>query len=301
LLHFRLASNRVLVVYCLSVVGCRLETLMSPNDAPASTLPFEGTGGLEPQGTLIARTVPVCEVNAQTRAQAFALFQRAYEATDRARFERDFSEKQLCILLRDRGDHALKGFSTVHLRRVECGDVAGTLIFSGDTVIDRAYWGQKQLQLAFVRLLIGQKLRAPRRKLYWFLVSKGWRTYILMANAFPHAVPRYDRADDPLLRSLLDHVAAARFGAQYDPACGVVRYATPHERVREGLAPVTEGLQVNPHVRFFAERNPGHLKGNELACLAEVRLRDVARTVARLSVVIARRTLGVTAKTGPGQ
>jgi hypothetical protein len=40
---------------------------------------------------------------------------------------------------------------------------------------------------------------------------------------------------------------------------------------------------VNPHVRFFVERNPGHADGEELACLAEIRLRDLARVAGRIT------------------
>jgi hypothetical protein len=77
-------------------------------------------------------------------------------------------------------------------------------------------------------------------------------------------------------------VAAERFGAEYDAAAGVIRYTTPHERVREGVAPVDAAVLANPHVRFFVERNPGHAEGEELACLAEVRLRDLARAAGRI-------------------
>jgi hypothetical protein len=184
----------------------------------------------------------VRSLDAATRARAFALFQHAYEGADRARFEHDLAEKQLVILLRDRQTANLKGFSTVLLRDVRTRRGTGTLVFSGDTVIDRAYWGQKHLQVAFARLLVRLKLRSPHRPLYWFLISKGWRTYLLMANAFERAVPRYDVDDDSELRRLLDAQASARFGPQYDPERGVIHYTTPHERVRAGLARVFECL-----------------------------------------------------------
>ena len=202
------------------------------------------------------------------------------------------------ILLHDRRSGALKGFSTIHVRSLRAGNGQATVLFSGDTVIDRAYWGQKQLQLAFVRVLVMQKLRAPRRALYWFLVSKGWRTYLLLANAFPHAVPRFDRPDDAALREILDRVAIERFGDQYDRHTGIVRYATAHETVRTGLAPVTPSLHANPHVRFFAAQNPGHESGDELACLADVRLMDLARSATRFMVAIVRRSLGARSRTG---
>ena len=221
-------------------------------------------------------------IDAATRDAAFALFRAHYEGADRERFERDLAEKQRVILLRDeRG--TLRGFSTVLQRHVRVGGRMATMVFSGDTVIDRSCWGQKRLQSAFAGFLLRLRLRHPRRPLYWFLISKGWRTYLLMANHFPRAVPRCDVVEPPHLRAALDQLAAERFGPEYDPAAGIVRYATPHERVRQGVAPVDGVLLANPHVRFFVERNPGHARGDELACLAQVRLRDLARAVARIA------------------
>jgi hypothetical protein len=249
------------------------------------------------RGVLCARTTTVTSLDTRTRAAAFALFRATYENACRERFEHDLAEKQHVILLYDSATNALKGFSTVLVREIETPSGPATVVFSGDTVIDCEYWGQKQLQLAFARLLVRLKLRAPWRPLYWFLVSKGYRTYLLLANAFPLSVPRVDIADDPTLRTVLDGLATERFGDQYDRVRGVVRYATPHERVREGIAPVTQAALRNAHVRFFVERNSEHAEGVELACLADVRLGDVARTVARIAKVKLQRALrGVSAR-----
>lgn len=244
---------------------------------------------------LVARTVPVVSLDDATRAAAFALFAATYDNAVRERFERDLNEKQHVILLHDRDTSALKGFSTVLVREIHSPRGPATLVFSGDTVIDRQYWGQKRLQMAFLRLLVTLKLRTPGRPVYWFLLSKGYRTYLLLANAFPHAVPRPD-GDDDALRTMLDRVATERFGVEYESSSGVVRYATPHERVREGIAPVTPEALANPNVRFFVERNPDHASGVELACLADVRLRDLARVAVRIAIARARRLFGVTAR-----
>lgn len=244
---------------------------------------------------LVARTLAVGALDAATRDAAFTLLRASYDGTSRDRFEHDLAEKQHIILLHDRDSGALKGFSTVMVRAIDSPRGPATVVFSGDTVIDREYWGQKQLQLAFARLLVALKLRAPTRPLYWFLISKGYRTYLLFANAFPCAVPRDGVDDAPALRSMLDALASERFGAEYDVARGVVRYATPHERVRDGIAPATGAALTNRHVRFFVERNPDHASGVELACLADVRLRDLVRALLRISAARWRRALGSSA------
>lgn len=256
----------------------------------------ESLSAQQPRRSLFSRTLAASELDRPTIAAAFALFHASYEGAERSRFERDLAEKQHVILLYDRETRLLRGFSTVLVRRIQTLNGAATVVFSGDTVIDRAYWGQKQLQLAFARLLFTLKTGNPLEPLYWFLISKGYRTYLLLANAFPRAIPRVDRPDDEELQQLLDGLATERFGADYDARHGLVRYAMAHEHVREGIAPLTAVALRNPHVRFFAERNPGHVNGDELACLAEVRLRDLARVVVRIGVSRARRALGVARK-----
>jgi hypothetical protein len=256
--------------------------------SPSITLTRDVGAGARARA-LVSRTVPVASVDAATRRAAFALFCAAYDNAERERFDRDLDDKQLVILLYDSESGTLKGFSTVLVREVESLRGPATLVFSGDTVIERQYWGQKRLQLAFLELLVSLKLRAPWRPLYWFLLSKGYRTYLLFANAFPHAVPRAGAPELPSLRDTLDRFAVERFGDQYDRTRGVVRYATPHEQVREGVAPVTAEARANPHVRFFLERNPEHASGVELACLADVRLRDLACNAVRIGVARLRR------------
>lgn len=229
---------------------------------------------------LRAEVAAVGDVDAVTRQAAWKLFDAAYAGAELDRFDRDFDAKHRVILLRDADDGSLRGFSTVHLARLD-EDHRATLVYSGDTVVDPAYWGTQVLQRAFAALLVREKLRRPVRPLYWFLISKGYKTYLMLAHAFPQAIPRRGETADSELRRLLDIVAGARFGAAYDPATGIIRHAVPHEAVRAGLCPVDDGLLTDPDVAFFFDRNPGHADGDELACLARVRLGDLLRRIAR--------------------
>ncbi len=253
----------------------------------------EVSKGRRVTGRLVASVVTPCTLSTATVDDAYALFAATYAGTNRARFATDLAEKQRVILLHDRETGALKGFSTVLLTDIATSSGPATLFFSGDTVVDRAYWGQKELQIAVARLLLSLKLRQPRRPLYWFLISKGYRTYLILANAFPRSIPREGELDDRELRDMLDTVAGERFGDEYDSDTGIIRYATPHEYVRDGIAPLTPAALRNRHVRYFVERNPGHSAGDELACLAVVRIRDLVRVMARFLVRRALRTVGL--------
>jgi hypothetical protein len=241
-----------------------------------------------PGRRLTGSTVAVRELDKAARRAAFALFAAAYEGADWPRFQADLDEKQHVILMHDRQTRELKGFSTVNVRVEETERGKAIVVFSGDTVIDRDYWGQKQLHKQFSLLLLRLQIRNPLRPVYWFLVSKGYKTYLTLINSCPVSIPRYERSDDPRMRRLLDRLATARFGAAYQVSTGIALNVA-HERVRTGLSPIDESALSNPHVRYFVERNPGHARGDELACLALARKRDAARTAIRVTVARLRR------------
>lgn len=230
---------------------------------------------------LVARTVPVLSLDRSTIGAAFNLFEALYAGADRERFERDLFEKQLIILLLDAADGTLQGFSTVHVGDVIHNGRRARLVYSGDTVIHPAYWGQKRLQHAFSAILVRQKLRHPIRPLLWFLISKGYKTYLLLVHHCPRSVPRVDGRADFGLHETLHSVARSRFGDDYNPTTGVVSYQVARERVRGEIAPIDRPLLTNRHVAFFAERNPGYERGDELACLAQIRLIDPVTTIVR--------------------
>jgi hypothetical protein len=104
--------------------------------------------------------------------------------------------------------------------------------------------------------------------LYWFLISKGYRTYRFLPVFFREFYPRYDRPTPTPAQSLLNAFARAKFGAAFDAVQGVIVANPDGCRLRPGVADLTPGRLHDPHVRFFQERNPGHAQGDELCCLA---------------------------------
>jgi hypothetical protein len=260
------------------------------DQARSAALAGNVSASSRPRGRLVGATVAVRDLDQAARDSAFALFAAAYDEVDRARFLADLEEKQHVIVMRDRQTRELKGFSTVSVRVEETERGKATVVFSGDTVIDRDYWGQKELHKQFSLLVLRLQMAIPLRPLYWLLVSKGYKTYLTLVDTCPVSVPRHERPEDPRLRKLLDRLAGERFGAAYQAATGIV-VNLGHERVRTGLSPIDESALANPHVRYFLERNPGHTRGDELACLAMIRKRDSAGTALRVARARLRKRL----------
>jgi hypothetical protein len=195
------------------------------------------------------------------------LFARHYDGISRERFQHDLQEKMWVILATDTGDGELHGFSTVQLLTRRIAGARLAVVYSGDTIIDPGYWGQRALQRAFLRVLVLAKLRAPAMPLYWFLISKGYKTYLLLARNFHRFWPRRAVATPSREAEIIDALAAEKFGEAYRSDLGLVRATEHGGRVRPGLAPITADLLTDADVRFFAERNPGHAAGDELCCL----------------------------------
>ena len=231
---------------------------------------------------LRAETLRMEALSPSRREEMLALMQRIYADVDVDAFWRDLAAKQWIILLLDREIGQVAGFSTIGLEEVTFGGSPAELLFSGDTVIDPAYWGQKVLDTAFAAFLVRRKLRRPWRPFFWLLLSAGFKTYLIILNYFPGAFPRHDRDPDPEEAAFLDAYCRRRWGSAYDPEQGIVRLPG-HYRVREGVAPITEAELRRPNIAFFAEKNPGHLNGDELVCLARVRLRDLLQAFLRIA------------------
>ena len=219
--------------------------------------------------SLHAHVVARAALTPAERERMLTLMQLCYDNVERARFFEDLDRKDFVIVMRD-GARVLQGFSTIRMAHDEVDGRRVSIMFSGDTVIHPDHWGTKALQRGFLAFVMREKLRAPRTKLYWLLLSKGYRTYLLLTNNFPVSFPRVGYTAPPALVALRDRTARAWWGDEYDAHTELLRFTTPRDRVKAGVAPVDTALLENPDVAFFLQKNPGHAHGDELVCLAEV-------------------------------
>jgi hypothetical protein len=227
------------------------------------------------------QSVEVAALGTAERDAMYALYARYYAASSSARFLADLTDKRYAVLLHDEAG-ALQGFSTLAEYEREFGGRTVGVLFSGDTIVDARYWGQQALAFAWLRLAGQLKARAPHRPLYWFLISKGHRTYRFLTAFSREFWPAADRVTPPPIKSLMDALALERFGRDYDAASGVIRFAESHGHLREPFAEVSAAHRQRSDVAFFLARNPGYTRGEELVCLCELaadKLQPLARRV----------------------
>ena len=230
-------------------------------------------------GRLIARVRPRCEIRADEAAAMFRLYAAYYDAVSHTRFAADLGDKDYVIELMD--GPTLRGFSTLALIDYASSTGPGSALFSGDTIIERDYWGEQALSQAFCRFAGALKAQRPRTPLFWFLISKGYRTYRYLSVFAREYFPNPHRATPAHIQAAIDQLAHMRFGDAYCARLGLVRFDESRGHLKPQWATIRAHVRDRAEVRFFLERNPRFHLGEELCCctlLEADNLRSYART-----------------------
>ena len=113
-------------------------------------------------------------------------------------------------------------------------------------------------------------LQEQKEPLYWFLLTKGIKTYLMLPLFFKHFYPNCYTEMPQFTRALMEKFAEYKFGRCYLKAEGVVRMAPKADCLQQQFAAIPERKRKNVHVRFFTRHNPGYIEGDELVCLARI-------------------------------
>ena len=213
--------------------------------------------------------LPVQDLSHAQKTAMFSLFNRHFSGVQREQFEADLLAKQWVLLLEDDRSHSLQGFTTLRLDSLNYRQEHLNVLYSGDTIVDPSAWSQSCLVQAWIAavLRLGQECQGER--LYWLLLSSGYRTYRFLPTFWKTFYPCCT-ADTPRYeRELMQWLGRQYFGDRYDAEAGVVRFPETYV-LRDELQAIAPGRLQNRHIRFFTERNPGHVRGDNLVCLTEI-------------------------------
>ncbi|MGB5469161.1 MAG: hypothetical protein WBM64_01985 [Woeseiaceae bacterium] len=208
------------------------------------------------------------DVGEDTRRSMYALFSTQFEQVSYEQFIRDLEEKNWVLLLR-RDDDSLGGFSCMHFYDVAIDGKPLTVVYSGDTVVSTDTWGDSALSYYWMGAIDYLRRLHKKESVYWFLLVSGYRTYRFLPVYSDYYFPRYDRPTPVEVQSIMHAVARDRFGDRYNPDTGIVQLDAPPVLQKEYRG-IPENRLADPHIAFFAERNPGHEQGDELVCFAIV-------------------------------
>jgi hypothetical protein len=229
---------------------------------------------------IFSQTKKVSACSKQEKETFYRLLCQGFLGVSWHDFIRDFEEKEAVMILRkEHCEGEIVGWSTLMVLTLALPDEEVKGVFSGDTVVLPEHRSGIGLGIELVRYFLHVYEQFPRHKVYYILISKGWRTYKIMPFFFKEFAPRYARPTTPYEQTLMDAFGKKKYPHHYHPETGVITFSS--QRVRP------EGIDAAPmhpdaHTTFFLRRNPGYLDGHELVCVARIAPDNFTNGVRRL-------------------
>jgi hypothetical protein len=228
---------------------------------------------------LYGRIIEADRLNNTDKETMFSLMDEFYDHMTPSVFLKDLSEKDYCLLLLDDGGR-IQGFSTQKIMNVKVGEESIWGVFSGDTIIHRDSWGSLELYRVFAEYFIEYGKQYPA--FYWFLISKGYKTYKMLPLFFNTFYPNYKTQTPEFEQAVMHSFGREKYPVEYEEASGVICYRGVKDKLKEGVADITEIQRKDKNIKFFEQENPGYLKGDDLVCLARLSGDNLRKTAHRL-------------------
>lgn len=227
-----------------------------------------------------SRVLEIEYLSSNEKDAMYSLLGNHFEGVRRDVFNSDLSNKNWVILLED-DTLNLKGFSTLLIYTTQFEGENINIVYSGDTIVDPSAWSSSTLSRTWITSVQKIRRQYPEGKLYWLLISGGFRTYRFLPIFWQEFYPRYDKATPKNISDLMHFLGYQRFGECYKHIAGVVRFPHPHV-LRDELKEIPLERLQDPHINFFAQQNPGYIQGDELVCLAEISEENLTRAGRRV-------------------
>lgn len=208
----------------------------------------------------------------------YALMTEFYDNMDEDVFRRDFSDKDYCLVLYD--EEALVGFTTQKVMSVTVNGREIHGMFSGDTIIHKDHWGELELFKVWANFWFDYAEKYE--EFYWFLICKGYKTYRILPAFWKEFYPNRNTDTPEYEQKIIDAYASLLYPEEYNKDTGVIEYKHVKDKLRSGVADVDSHRIKNKDIAFFCNKNPGHVSGNDLACLARIDKRFLKSRVPEL-------------------
>ena len=221
---------------------------------------------------LRAKTIHVKKVKLHELERMYELFSEYYLNHTFQSFQDDLFEKNHVILLKDKRSGKLQGFSTLLKVPLQMNGKKAIGVYSGDTVVNKDYWGSSALGVEFLKYLWKLKIKRMGTPVYWFLISKGYKTYLLMAKNFTTFYPRFETTIPKEFKELMDDFYGKKFPGNYQIESGLIVHQGKSCALKEKISDITSEHILEPRIAFFQKKNPEWSKGDELTCIAEMTL-----------------------------
>ena len=209
----------------------------------------------------------------------FYLMDESYDHVTRKVFEKDLFAKDYVGIMTH--DGVIHGFTTYAVNPHNSGTDTYNILFSGDTIISPDYWGSQILLESWSRTVGTLLSKDPDKKWYWYLLSKGHRTYMYLPLFFADYYPSPFETKDESFKVIADKCSTLFYGDQYIREKGVVKFVENLGALKKELIEATYKKKKSTFASFFLEKNPEFYKGDELVCVSEISRENMIRNARR--------------------
>jgi hypothetical protein len=224
-------------------------------------------------GMLKSAVLRVKELTAGQIDAMYAIMEMYYNNTSHNAFVGDLMKKQDVVILLDEQNN-IRGFTTLTLFPY---DEHTQLLYSGDTIVEKEYWGRHDLSQAWITnaLVYADNFDGVT---YWFLLSKGYKTYKYLSTFFNEYYPCVNAETPSYIQQIIDTFAKRQYGDKYRNGVWVAG----NDYLKGEFDSTQEVAARDKNTAFFLEKNPNYLNGDELVCLCEVSVDNLNKLGRRL-------------------
>lgn len=216
---------------------------------------------------IVSSLEPVWSCPPETKQECFELLSRHFACVTWSQFNADFHEKQYVAILRK--DGFLVGFSTMVTIPITTTKGESLYIaFSGDTAIEFEARNSLGFGITLSSFFRENISTYGDSKVWYVLISKGWRTYKAMEFMFHSFSPCPSKNISTLEREIAVTFGKNRYPSRLKEENLILQGLHGDQKLKDGSpdleVPTTElGL-------FFKQKNPNFAQGDELICLARL-------------------------------
>ncbi len=225
------------------------------------------------------KLVKIDELSNDNILDMFNLMDTFYENMNFSIFKKDLTNKDFCIILLDEKSY-IQGFSTQKIMHIPVNGMKIHGVFSGDTIIHKDYWGSLELYKVFSQYFFEYGTKFS--EFYWFLISKGYKTYKILTTFFKEFYPNYKEDTPRDILEIINGFGKYAYLDEFNEKTGIIEYKTNKDKLKEGVADITKKQEKDKNIAFFKSKNPGYVNGNDLVCVTSLRKDNLHSLAQRL-------------------
>ena len=215
-------------------------------------------------------------INESEIKRMFSLMQENYDFILFENFKKDLIKKNYVGLLVDY-NMTIQGFTTYAINPNNYFNKHYNILFSGDTVISENFTGTQELVKGWGKTVGFFIKKYPEKKLLWYLMSKGYKTYLYLPFFFKKYYPALDiNRNDMKLKKIANEFSSLIYPDSWNKKLGVIKFNKRLGQIKAKHISKSN-FKRNRHIDFFLKKNPGYVNGDELVCMAEVDIDNLLR------------------------